>query len=1304
MKNAIIATIARLGKHARLPWCTLAALCWASTAHADLTIIEDTFTGGDGTQLESRSPDTANLPLGAWGRINTYWSSSIQGNAFQMGPDNGWTIPLDSAGGYARPGKMRISADIKVNNMDNGSGNGGGVGLGFNSKLGGGSNPHGSVTALRLDISGKLVFRRGEGGALGDLASVPWSGPAFDPYQFYNVSYEVDTITGNISNIAVTGGAGGSTADYSSLASAAAGYFTGNLVTYAYIWSNSGNGGSTAFLDNFKVERVGNALPPAISLTPVNGAKFVSGTSPILATSLLDGTGAVTVKFYVKSLPGGSFSQVGGDDTTPPYQVSLASPADGDYEVYATATDDLTTVESTHITITLQPGTGLISVDFNSNAGPTSTFSGAAAVGSGGDQWNGLVFPDGWSVNGNAYSFAPMIDSNGAAVGGVSVDLESGRTQCFDPWGANTNGSGFNNLTQDYIAYDPHFTVNGLGAGYHDFYLYGTRGTYAPVSVNGGAVKTFNGMSGSDTTTLEEGRDYLKFPVLVSGDGKLEFHATGLGGDGWAYRIAGFQIKAVPANTPPVVTTVRPANGQTYSTGSSITAKADFYYGTPPYTVQFWVDGSQVGGNVTAPPYEMPLGSLSLGSHTVFTRVIDSSTGAGPYTVDSATNTFSVAAPAITVDKDWTWNSGPEVDFSNFLTGSSTPPVHSKGQVIVPSGTYLRAQNVLSNSPVNFGMEVIVTQQDASTENRWIASARTPSWGDVFQFRMSNQSFVARNDQWGDWSQVDNLAVGYEHRMAIIITASPGDTQAVTSYYLDNVFVGSRSDPLTSDIFTRSPVQDLSIGVWHGDDGGSAGGTTAPAISVNQIRVFHFGADMFSPSLLLTAPTIAPDQAPAVTVVTPTEGQLFLTPDSVSLSSYAAYGTPPFSVQYSKRLVGGGAFSAAGAPATTPPYAVNLGTLAAGSYEIKATVTDSNGVPRSSDSAIRTITVAVPQLTVDKQYTFNSGAEADLPAFGVDSPVYADGQVTLPPSAYLQGTGLYSLPYRNFGMEVIVTQTSDTDQWRPIMHVGSTPWGNPGFHILAKKGDPRILFRDDQVGDLGNATGVPVVGTEYRLAVVVTPKPDGNVLKSFYLNGVLVGTRSDGVWDGWTLDNLMLGNCSQGIGWDGPNTTIKINEARIFHFADGRFHPSLLLTGPTPGGGGGSPYSLWAGGQAFTDDLNGDGVDNGMAWILGAANANANLDGLLPVPGAEGGLTMHFNRVNPMGSAHLYLEYSNDLGDGDPWHSEEIPATSGTFGGDITVVIIPGSPTDDVTITIPASHGSAGELFGRLKAVESPPD
>ena len=1301
MKNATIATIARLGKHARLLGCSLAALCWASTAHADLTIIEDTFTAADETPIGSWDhvyPGTACSdeafswqpstylpgPAAGW-MINVHYSPRILGNQMRIGADSRGVLRLGSTGSYARPSKLRISADMTVAGCDQD----GGFWLGYNTSREGQGSLFSNFTGLALSQSGRLAFRKNGG----EVAGVDWSGGAsFDKDAPYLLSYEMDTTTGNISNVSLAG----STADYSNLVTAAAGQFTLARTPYACVYSRCGNGGQTGYIDNFKVERVGNALSPAIGFTPVDGAKYTSAAHIIGNVSIIDGTGPFSVQYYLG--PVGSAVAVGSPVTTAPYQADLGTLPNGTYEVYAEVTDGSpTTVASAHSTITVQDGTGLLNIDFAQDASDTQV--GAAAIGSPGDSWNPVNY--GYPTDRpSAGSYSPTVvalkDSSDAFAGVTLTETWSDNNLVNQAGSPSFDSTPYKNLMYDGVGYDYTITLTGLTPGVYDLYLYSPYG-WSRYVVNGvqNTQRPF-----VDNDVLAD-HTIVMHPV-VAGDGVLTIEPLNHGDH--IDKLCGFQLKAVPANTPPVVTTVRPANGQTYSTASSITAKADFYYGTPPYTVQFWVDGSQVGGNVTAPPYEMPLGSLSLGSHTVFTRVIDSSTGAGPYTVDSATNTFSVAAPAITVDKDWTWNAGPEVDFSNFLTGSSTLPVHSEGQVIVPSGTYLRAQNVLSNSPVNFGMEVIVTQQDASTENRWIASARTPSWADVFQFRMSNQSFWARNDQWGDWSQVDSLAVGSEHRMAIIITASPGDTQAVTSYYLDNVFVGSRSEPLTLDIFSRSPVRDVSIGVWHGDDAGSAGGATAPAISVNQIRVFHFGADMFSPSLLLTAPTTAPDQAPEVTVVTPTEGQLFLTLDSVSLSSYVAYGTPPFSVQYSKRLVGGGAFSAAGAPATTPPYAVNLGTLAAGSYEIKATVTDSNGVPRSSDSAIRTITVAAPAITVDKQYTFNNGAEADLPAFGGDSPVYADGQVTLPPNAYLQGAGLYSLSYRNFGMEVIVTQTSDTDQWRPIMHVGSTPWGNPGFHILAKKGDPRILFRDDQVGDLGNATGVPVVGTEYRLAVVVTPKPDGNVLKSFYLNGVLVGTRSDGVWDGWTLDNLMLGNCSQGIGWDGPNTTIKINEARIFHFAEGRFHPSLLLTGPTPGGGGGSPYSTWAGGQAFTDDLNGDGVDNGMAWILGAANANANLDGLLPVPGADGGLTMHFHRVNPMGTAHLYVEYSSDLGDGDPWHSEEIPATSGTIGGDIGVVVVPGSPTDDVTITIPASHGSAGALYGRLKAVENPPD
>ncbi|MES2661352.1 MAG: autotransporter-associated beta strand repeat-containing protein [Verrucomicrobiota bacterium] len=140
----------------------------------------------------------------------------------------------------------------------------------------------------------------------------------------------------------------------------------------------------------------------------------------------------------------------------------------------------------------------------------------------------------------------------------------------------------------------------------------------------------------------------------------------------------------------------------------------------------------------------------------------------------------------------------------------------------------------------------------------------------------------------------------------------------------------------------------------------------------------------------------------------------------------------------------------------------------------------------------------------------------------------------------------------------------------------------------------------------------------------------------------------------------------------------------------------------------GSLYQTWAGvgGPAF-GDLNSEGIANGMAWLLGATSPTAGgTVGLLPAAAENGsGLTLHFLRVHETGTAKLYLQYSNGLG---TWNEPGvlIPAElsgTGTIGGDIGYVAIPGSPTgatDDITLTIPDTHASGGKLFGRLKALE----
>lgn len=144
-----------------------------------------------------------------------------------------------------------------------------------------------------------------------------------------------------------------------------------------------------------------------------------------------------------------------------------------------------------------------------------------------------------------------------------------------------------------------------------------------------------------------------------------------------------------------------------------------------------------------------------------------------------------------------------------------------------------------------------------------------------------------------------------------------------------------------------------------------------------------------------------------------------------------------------------------------------------------------------------------------------------------------------------------------------------------------------------------------------------------------------------------------------------------------------------------------VLSGPATG----SPYDTWAtGGELFGDDANGDGVSNGLAFLLGASGPNVNARGLLPavIEDGSGGLVMTFSMLDSAsrGTATLSIEHSSDLGVNDPWTTVAVPDASGGPASGVTFVVS-GSGTLDVTATVdPAEAGGTGKLFGRLKATE----
>jgi fibronectin-binding autotransporter adhesin len=141
------------------------------------------------------------------------------------------------------------------------------------------------------------------------------------------------------------------------------------------------------------------------------------------------------------------------------------------------------------------------------------------------------------------------------------------------------------------------------------------------------------------------------------------------------------------------------------------------------------------------------------------------------------------------------------------------------------------------------------------------------------------------------------------------------------------------------------------------------------------------------------------------------------------------------------------------------------------------------------------------------------------------------------------------------------------------------------------------------------------------------------------------------------------------------------------------------------------PFATWAAGAGldgspgkeagFNDDPDGDGVANGLEWILGGNPLDGKSGSLVTATAtASGGLTLSFSRnEDAVGNATLTVEYNSTLA--NPWNSATIGATSsGPDDNGVTVTIDTDATPDTVTVNIPASNATAEKLFGRLKATQ----
>jgi len=236
----------------------VSALCFMAINPAKATvsvIVQDGFSGTNGTAIAGTVPDVTNLPGGTWQVDSTTSTgtftatiSTTTGNPSpsllmncQGNSSGSAAISLASNGSYTKPTTLTIQADFDVAGMQTGNAPHGAM-LGFyTTPPATNTDPITGFTGLVLQEDGSLVLVAN--GAT--VSTINYTG-TFTAGNFNTLSYTINTTTGAISNVTLTG----STSTYNFSTSG----FTNSATAYATVGGRNTFGrDQNAYADNFIV-------------------------------------------------------------------------------------------------------------------------------------------------------------------------------------------------------------------------------------------------------------------------------------------------------------------------------------------------------------------------------------------------------------------------------------------------------------------------------------------------------------------------------------------------------------------------------------------------------------------------------------------------------------------------------------------------------------------------------------------------------------------------------------------------------------------------------------------------------------------------------------------------------------------------------------------------------------------------------------------------------------------------------------------------------------------------------------------